>query len=336
MTDRASGPPSVGLGWLRGTIRGEAATALDVLAAYFGSATDRAGRGTRWYGRVATLDDGRVAVAWDGIGQAAGTVMVDVTQTALDGLGFAGSLDLLRSLAGVGFRASRVDVYADDRARLADPSDVWAAIENGDTVTHARGGEWRENRAGGATAYLGERSSDRFLRVYRKDFAGDDPRVRWELESKGQAARDAVTALLNEGAQGRADTAAYRPWGPRPLVPEAPSRPRAPAAGPAGPALSVLGLILGFVDFRAREGSTRGDRAPRLAWWEALVGSLVRVRGEVARRVDSLARRVMWLRMQVAPTLAAIWARPEYGNDWLNALLGDGLDRTGGLAWARN
>jgi hypothetical protein len=234
------------------------------------------------------------------------------------------------ALLSIGFRASRLDVYADDRLRLADPVDVMAAIRSGDVVTHAQGHEWRENSAGGATAYLGSRDSERFLRVYRKDPTGADPRTRWELEIKGASAADALR-LLNEGAEGRSDPGSYRPRGARPIDPQAPSLSSAPPSGPQ--ARLLVGLIVGFADFRARAGQQHGSRAPRLDWWARLVGSLERVRVAAAVRIDSFARRVVWIRSQVAPTLAAIWAHPDYGNDWLTGVLSDGLDR-GGAAWA--
>lgn len=291
---------AVGLGWLRGTIRTGTDEALAILAPFFGPSSPRSG-GTRWYGSSATLADRRVLVAWDGIAQAAGTVMIDVTQTALDGLGWAGALDLAAALTGVGFRASRVDVFVDDRARRASARVTRAAIAEGHYVSHAQpGGYHEDDRTGAATAYLGARESERMLRVYDKDPNGEDPRTRFELELKGDAARDALARLVNQ----------------------------------PDPDRTATGLLLGFVDFRERAEGERGDRAPRLAWWAALVLDVEKVRGVAAVVVDSLARRAGWVRRQVAPTLAALWARPEYGNRWLNEVLGDGLDRAGGMAWA--
>jgi hypothetical protein len=272
-------------------------------------------------------------IAWDGQAQAAGTVLVDITQQALDGLGFARSLDLLRSLTAAGFRPSRLDLWADDREGLADPLDVWTALEGGQAVTHAHGHEWRQNSAGGATAYIGSRTSERFLRVYRTLPIHGYDGTRWELEIKGQAAVDSL-ALLIEGAERRADTRlnSRSPIGP--LGVEAPSPWSAPSSSPDA-AMVLVGLIVGFVDFRDRAGLAHGERAPRLAWWVALVGSMTRVRGAVAIKVDGLKRRAAWIGRQVAPTLAAIWAEPGYGSAWLNEVLGDGMDRLGGRpAWA--
>lgn len=291
----------VGIGWARGSIRGlEPDVVIGALAPFLGSSTPRGG-GTRWYQASATLDDRRAMVAWDGQGSAAGTVLVDVTQQAFDGLGFERGLALLRTLHGLGWRPSRLDVWADDREGLADPSDVLAALEAGQVVTHAQGHEWRSNSQGGATAYVGSRSSERFLRVYRTGPVHGYAGTRWELELKGEAARGALGLLL----------------------------------GDRDAATTAVQLVIAFVDFRDRVGLGHGERAARLPWWAALVGSLERVRGVAAHRVDGLARRVTWLARQVAPTLAAIWAEPAYGSAWLNGLLADGLDRLGGRpGWA--
>ncbi len=297
--------PTIGLGWLRGTVRGHHEPVMTLLSGFFGPVSNRPG-GIPWYRSSAQLLDGRVTVGWDGLGGAAGTVMLDVRQQALDHLGWESSLMLAAALDLLGFKPSRIDVWMDDHARLADPADVRAALVRGDVVTHAQGHEWQENSRGGATAYIGSRSSERYLRVYRTAPVHGYEATRWELESKGDAAGDALRLLL-----------AGQTTGDQPMH-------------------AVAGLIIAFVDFRARAGSEHGARAPRLVWWAALVGTLAGIRGEVAKRVDDFGRRVGWLMRQVAPTLAAVWARPEYGNGWLNGLLDDGLGRAGGYAWARS
>jgi DNA relaxase NicK len=294
--------PTVGVGWLRGTLRADPETVFDALAPFFGRPTVRPG-GTRWYAASASLIDRRVQVAWDGYGSAAGTTMVDVTQTALDHLGWQRSLDLAASLRELGFRPSRVDVYMDDRARLADPLDVHAALEAGQAVTHAQGYQLTTNSYGGATTYLGRRTSERFLRVYRKGHETADqadPRNRWELETKGLAAADVLLALTTTDQ----------------------------------PAAAVVAAIVGFVDFRDRAGVQHGDRAPRLDWWTALVGTLARVKGAARQRIDTLARRALWVRTQVAPSLAVLVAAVGYGDVWLAELLHDGRRRAERFQWA--
>jgi len=313
MADPTTAPPlsetgvemtTVGLGWLRGTLRTDPEAVMALLRPHLGESSPRSG-GTRWFRQSAHLADRRAMVAWDGIGQAAGRVMVDVSQTALDALGWDGARALLADLLGAGFRTSRIDLYLDDRARRASARLLRAAIVDRQYVSHAEpGGYHEDDRTGAATAYLGSRESERFLRGYDKDPNGEDPRTRYELEVKGETAKWVSEAV---------------------------------ASADAASAVSVVcAHLLAFVDFRERVEGDRGDRAPRLAWWAALVDGFTKARGVVAVKVDSLARRAGWLRRQVSPTLAAIWAHPGYGNGWLNDLLGDGLDRAGGLTWARN
>ena len=125
------------------------------------------------------------------------------------------------------------DVYADTLVPLADRLSridlaVTVRLQEADDLlgenTYAQAeAHWQENHkraqpsliqdaAGGCTAYVGKRSSDRFLRVYNKfaeSVAGGDPAAiarypncwRYELESKGLAARP--TALAAVGASDR-------------------------------------------------------------------------------------------------------------------------------------
>lgn len=302
---------SIGLGWLRGTLRTDPDTVLRLLARWWGDATPRDG-GTRWYRRTWGLDDGRVMVAADGIGQAAGTVMVDVRQSALDGIGWDGGSALLRALLAAGVRLSRIDLYCDDRGVSATPSDVWAAVRSGDVVTHARledAQRHETNRDGSETVYIGQRTSERMLRVYRKpDDLGD--RVRWELETHDDAARHLASMLASLPADSRA---------------------------PSGLGAVFWGYLSGFVDFRegARAADGNGSRRPRLAWFAALVEAAERIPGraaaEVVASVDRLAR---WLDRQAAPALARVFA--AYGSDWLNDVLRSGWARAEarGATWA--
>ena len=297
MTDQA---PTVGVGWLRGTIRGDLEGVRSLLVEVFGPAQPRA-MGTLWYASSEWYGDRRVVVGWDGRGPCAGTVLVDVTQTALDTLGWDGSMHLIRGLVALGFRASRVDVWVDDHARHASARKVRAAIVARRFTSHAQPGGYREDdRTGAATAYLGARESERMLRVYDKDPGQGTARTRYELEMKHATAREVPALLL-----GAADA-------PRGMI---------------------SGLLRGFVDFVDREDGERGDRAALTDWWAALVGDLERVKVAVARRVDSLARRALWVRHQVAPTLGLLFAHPGYGTGWLNDVLTDGLGRAPAMAF---
>jgi hypothetical protein len=79
------------------------------------------------------------------------------------------------------------------------------------------------------------------------------------------------------------------------------------------------------VDFRVRAGGVRGDRAPLVDWWAAIVTDAARVGLNGPAKVDSLAKRAAWLEKQAAPSLALLWI--AYGSDWLSGLLGSGEER---------
>jgi hypothetical protein len=320
--------PTVGLGWLKGTVRTDPKFAGEILERSFGPGQVRQG-GTRWYRQSAQFAGGEVMLAWEGIGQAQGTALIDVHQAALDRLGWSAAVALARDLVTLGLRASRLDVYYDDRDGITAPTTVDGALRSGQAVTHAQKFKLTTDQDDRSTANLGDRSSQRFLRTYDKP-EQDCTRVRWELEHHDEAARSALAAVLgSDTAGGRESCAAVA--SPEALTHEAPhsllvggasARTRAEQA--AG--VLVLGLISDFVDFRQTSADDQhGSRRPRLAWWARFLGSAVRVRLVVGVRGDSLERRATWLRLQVAPTLAGVWGR--LGNAWLNDLLTEGLDR---------
>lgn len=93
----------------------------------------------------------------------------------------------------------------------------------------------------------------------------------------------------------------------------------------------MLGCIRGLIDFRDRKGKERGDRAPLLEWWAAIVADASRVRLSEPAKVDSLARRSAWLAKQAAPSLALLHFAE--GSDWLNDLLRSGEQRLTEADW---
>jgi hypothetical protein len=190
--------PTVGLGWLKGTVRTDPQNAGEILERYFGPGQTRQG-GTRWYRQSAQFAGVEVMLAWEGIGQAAGTVLVDVHQAALDRLGWADGVTLARELVALGLRASRLDVYYDDRDGITSPTTVDGALRTGQAVTHAQKFKLTTDQDERSTANLGDRSSQRFLRTYDKPEV-DSGRVRWELEHHDEAARSALAAVLADVA----------------------------------------------------------------------------------------------------------------------------------------
>lgn len=295
MTDAAGGVGRLGIGWAQGTTReAPVAEVLGWLSERFGPAVPRE-HGLQWYGRAWKLGEHGVVVGDRPRSSSSdpGEVYVVIPQGALDPLGWDGQVAVLALLESLRVRLSRVDVYYDDLARHADPEDVLAAMRAGNARTRVKAVRWVGDFSGGMTTYLGSREGECMVRVYRKWAESGDPGagVRWEMEAKGE--RAPIVADFVRGA--------------------------------AAPAVAFFGLLRAFVDFVDREDGARGDRAPMLAWWAMLIGSagLARLAGRVV--VDSLARKVAWLRRQVVPTLALVFA--AYGSAGLSNLIDEGWPR---------
>lgn len=282
------------IGWLQGTVRQDPQWLIATLGHFFGPSEERA-VGMPWYAKSASLGEWGVRVGWEprGTMNAPDEAVFVIPQRALDALGWDGVAHLTRVLAGFGARYSRVDVAYDDFGRVVDPLAVYQAFVGGQVVAHTRMARLVQDAAGGATAYIGARTSEAFVRVYRKwAETGDDAEgVRWEGEFKGDRAGRALALVLAADA----------------------------------PAVAFFGIVRGIADFRDRVGVANGSRSPLLPWWAALIGAAERVSLAVPLVVSSLAERVLWLHRQAAPTLALAYRRLGVGV--LRALLDDGARR---------
>jgi hypothetical protein len=294
--------PTLGIGWLQGTLRGSIDECRDRLTSVLGRWEERDG-GTKWYRRSASLGDLGAMLAWEPRGSAnrPNEILVIVPQSSLDVLGWDAGVELYGLLVDVlGLRVSRLDLYYDDAERVVDPRAVLDAINDGRAVTHARYTRAVSDSNDGWTTYVGRRSSEQMLRCYRKwAESGDDTAgVRWELELRGPRAVAVSEAVLTSEA----------------------------------PARAFWGVLRGFIDFRERVGVQNGDRAPLVDWWARLIGSADRVVLATARRVESLHRRMQWLIRQAAPALASVMV--AHGEVWIAQLLDDGVRRMRPRDWA--
>jgi DNA relaxase NicK len=267
------------------------------LAETFGPSSPRE-HGVQWYRRAWSVGELGVVVACEPRSSSSdpAEVYIVIPQGALDALGWDGQVTLLALLDALGVRLSRVDVYYDDLARLADPEDVLAAMQGRDTRTRVKCWRRVEDSAGGMTVYLGARSGECMVRVYRKWAESGDPSqgVRWEMEAKGERA---------------------------PIVAEF-------VRLSAAPSVAFFGLLRAFVDFVDREDGERGDRSALLAWWASLVGSAERAVYVGAVVINGLAKRAAWFRRSCAPTLAVLFA--ALGSDWIDAAIRDAWE---GAPW---
>ena len=162
-------------------------------------------------------------------------------------------------------------------------------------MTHTNRDNWQmtENRAGGATCYIGAKSSRQMLRVYDKaaESKGENNSIRWELQSRKEVAH-AVAGKLVCGKWAGV-------WAEN---------------------------VVRLVDFRNRQ-SGRGDRGERLEWFARVVGSAQKAVLALAKPNRTVEETVSWLRRQVGPSLAVGLA--HFGGDvqFLLGLVEDGRAR---------
>lgn len=212
--------------------------------------------------------------------------MVDVPGAVLDTLEPAQRVELLVALLSRGFRATRIDCAMDVRdgvwSQLQDR--VRAAFKRGELCGARCVQGYDDLRLDGNDAqgtYIGKRGkegSGRLSNIYDKglesgttDKAGEW--VRWEVRFSGDCAAEVAMLIGRE---------------------------------PERAAMTMAGVILGSVDFRAVNGQTALCRRPRLAWWRKILEDVEGVR-VVAKRVSSSWEGwARWMREQVAPGLARL------------------------------
>lgn len=278
ITLSAPGGLEVGLGWLRLTLVAPVAAVLALLAVLGDLRPRRSG--IQWYATVADIGHLGCLVAWDPRSPAherEHEVYLDLPQAALDGLGTAGAVELLRQLLQLGGRISRLDIWFDDRARHVEPLEVSKAFRAGNVLTRAREARYADDTRRGVITYIGSRASGRVLRVYDKAAQSRTPGrgIRWELEAHGRQADALAAHLVASGLTSAAAVSAMR----------------------------------GFVDFVDRGGRRNGVRAPLLPWWRDIVGSVSRTVLAGPPKELRADRQREWLLHQVAPTFARLELR---------------------------
>lgn len=192
-------------------------------------------------------------------------------------------------------RVTRIDLAADDCERTVVPQEVRAAIQRGELVSHMRSRSCYEDLTdGGCTVYIGAKSSRQMLRIYDKsaESHGEINAVRWEIQARAEAAVSLADSLVL-GSWGRV-------WAAR---------------------------LVQMIDFRDRNADSDVSRCPRLHWFSALVGAAKKAKVYGAKPVVSLERAIGWIRKQVAPTLAAVFAAKGGDLDYLTDVLGNGRAR---------
>jgi len=192
-------------------------------------------------------------------------------------------VSFLRFCLGHGGKATRCDTAIDDYQHIVSPGQVLETLQGSDTVTHAQkvltqqGGVVGSKELTGATVYLGAPGSRQRLRVYDKglESGGEMDCIRWELESRKEAAETMATAL------------AYQNWGQ-----------------------VMSSRLVGFVDFRDVDSHSEVEKRERLVWFQLLIGLVRKASAYLPKEVRTAEQVVDWLDRSIGPSLAvgmAFW-----------------------------
>ena len=270
-----------GLHWCDFTTRASVTQVLDSVRFVLGEFHDR-GYGSALY-RSAWLGPHASTVEAGFRRRGADHVRVSLTGEACEALGLLGAWALVDALGG---KVTRVDVALDGAP--FKPRTLYRAWQRGHVRTkvprdHPDSASLLEN-AEGATFYLGTPASDRRLRVY--DRRGPT-RVEMQLR-RGMA--EAWWSKVGE-------------------------------ASDAGIGALALGLVAGFVEFAAPDGSdTNRSRWSRLGWWDAFVGGTVALVGLVSRTPTALHGLVGHVWRNAAAVATYLDAVKALGHDAQRAL----------------
>jgi hypothetical protein len=270
-----------------------------------------------WMGEHGVMVGARVRPAADGEScplelhlDIPATVLEAMTQEALYAL-----LEVVCQARNI----TRCDVTLDDWMKVQTPLGLEELTSGGPDpyalnkehlVTRAEQSDYRRSKGptGGDTWYLGATSGLARLRVYDKarESAGEVDAIRWELQLRGDRAKDAVLALFYDSLH-RGGVAA---------LPE------------------VMGewaasQVVRFVDFRDRSQDSNVSRCDRLGWFVALVLNAEKARPVVVKppltieRLHDYAERALPSLLATLADSARLIAgvSPE---GWLLGMLVDG------------
>ena len=195
---------------------------------------------------------------------------LDVPASVLENMTHDALYAFLLFVANYALNVSRCDVTLDDWMKLVTPADLDALTSGGADVyalnkelcvTRAEQSQFIRSKGpkGGDTWYLGGTSGEARLRVYDKsrESGGEVDAIRWELQLRGDRAKDAVVSLALEAHIKAGGDVGLRDAGGAEL------------AGYMGEWAAQQ--LVRFVDFRDRSADSNITRCPRLRWWTALV-----------------------------------------------------------------
>ena len=240
--------------------------------------------GWNGYNRSA-VGPGGALMAWDAVGRE--DYHVSLPGQACGMFSETSMRSFLRYSQGKGARCTRLDINLDDYDYIVTPFQVEEAAQGPDIVTHVhRGMTQRGFGIGttdttGVTVYIGQPSSRQRLRVYDKglESAGEIPAIRWELQSRAEAAETLLPLL------GVFDDGTVLSWG-----------------------ATFSSRLVSFVDFRnAADHPTDARKRDRLEWFKRLVGSAEKASAYPPRTPRYVNDLESWVESAVGPTLRTLY-----------------------------
>lgn len=183
-----------------------------------------------------------------------------------------------------GGECTRVDVAADDYAKVTNLDDIRAAQVNRNYTgvrSHRFAGSGSLTEEDGLTYYFGSKSSDSQLRIYDKsvESKGAFDCIRWELQLRRAKAQELCNIWLSGGA-----------WEAEAM------------------ASTLSGAIAGAVDFIDRSKRQKDlTRCQRLPWWARVRSCLSKAfRVKAPKKTPLMKNKIGWVCHAVMPSLAAI------------------------------
>lgn len=242
---------------------------------------------------------------------------LDVPAAVLEGMDLDALQALLCCVAWYAQNVTRCDLTLDDWCKVITPFDLDLltsggadpyALNKAQCVTRVQQSTFMRSKGprGGDTWYLGGSKGDARLRVYDKfrESEGEVDAIRWELQLRGDRAKDAVVMLACEAHARGGDLGEVMGW-------------------------VVAQQLVRFVDFRNREQDSNISRCDRLPWFCALVLDAEKARPVVVKppltveRMHDYAGGALpsWLATLAdsAPLVAGV--SPEL---WILAMLDEG------------
>lgn len=223
-------------------------------------------------------------------------------------------LSNLRRMSKVwGFKPSRLDIAVDDYGKRLIPANIHAAIQNYD-VTGCRRNNMQTiwNSDGGWTFSFGSRQSNKYVRIYNKSVESKGLIDSYRIEAEYH---DASAKVIWDFIVGHDNKAAVD---------------------------FLREVALGAIDFRKQvPGESAIERRPRLDWWQEFLDAANAFGGfriSVPRPRPALAKKMAWLKRQVATSLALIREvfkrTPGKFADYLDELFREGESRLGDVEQA--